>query len=106
MSPVAVAACGVILVALAAGAYVWGRWKAVLWLGLVPWAALSLGADAAWWSGLWDRSGEYEPLPLSMFVLPLWIPSCCAVVALATAVSRARGRGHAARRQGPRSPRR
>ena len=56
------------LVALAAGAYMWGRWKAVLWLGVVPWAALSLGADAAWWSGLWDRTSEYEPLPLSMFV--------------------------------------
>ena len=34
---------GAMLVALAAGAYTWGRWNAVLWLGVVPWAALSLG---------------------------------------------------------------
>jgi hypothetical protein len=86
-----IAVYGVILLALAAAGYAWGRWKAVLWIGVAPWLALSLGADAAWWSGLWDRSGEYEPLPLSMFVIPLWIPPSCAAVALAIAVRRVRG---------------
>jgi hypothetical protein len=99
MPSMAAALCGGILLALAAGAYAWGRWKAVLWLGVVPWAALSLGADAAWWSGLWDRSDEYEPLPLSMFVIPVWIPCCCAAVALGIAVRRARERRGLARRQ-------
>ena len=89
MSLTAIAGLAAVLLALAAGAYVWGRWKAVLWLGIVPWAALSLGADAAWWSGLWDRSSEYEPLPLSMFVIPIWIPCCCAAVALGISVRRA-----------------
>jgi hypothetical protein len=83
---------GAMLLALAAGTYAWGRWKAVLWLGVVPWAALSLGADVAWWSGLWDRSGEYEPLPLSMFVIPIWIPCCCAAGAIGVAVRRVRDR--------------
>jgi dolichyl-phosphate-mannose--protein O-mannosyl transferase len=90
MPVTAVVALGVVLLALAAGGYAWGRWLAVLWLGVVPWAVLSLGADAVWWSGLWDRSGEYEPLPLSMFVIPIWIPCCCAAVALAVGLRRAR----------------
>ena len=81
---------GGMLLALGAGAYAWGRWKAVPLLGVVPWAALSLGADFAWWSGLWDRSSEYEPLPVSMFVIPIWIPCCCAVTALGVAVRRVR----------------
>jgi dolichyl-phosphate-mannose--protein O-mannosyl transferase len=81
---------GAVLLALAAGGYAWGRWKAVLWIGVVPWLTLSLGADAAWWSGLWDRSEEYEPLPLSMFVIPIWIPACCTAVAVAVALRRAR----------------
>jgi hypothetical protein len=98
MSLTAAALYGGILLGLGAVAYGWGRWKAVLWLGVVPWAALSLGADAAWWSGLWDRSGEYEPLPLSMFVIPIWIPCCCVVVAVGTAVRRARERRGVARR--------
>jgi uncharacterized membrane protein YhaH (DUF805 family) len=92
MPLMAVVVYGAMLLALAAGAYAWGRWKAVLWLGVVPWAALSLGADAAWWSGLWDRSTEYEPLPLSMFVIPIWIPCCCAATALGVAVRRLRDR--------------
>ena len=92
---VAVIVWAAILLALAAGAYAWASWKAVLWLGIVPWAALALGADLAWWSGVWDRSGEYEPLPLSMFVLPIWIPCCCAAIALAVWLRRAREtRGH------------
>jgi hypothetical protein len=85
-----VAFLGAVLLALAAGGYAWGRWKAVLWIGVAPWLAFSLGSDLAWWSGLWDRSEEYEPLPVSMFVIPLWIPACCAAVALAVAVRRAR----------------
>ena len=88
----AVVVYSAMLLALAAGAYAWRRWKAVLWLGVVPWLALSLGADAAWWSGLWDRSSEYEPLPLSMFVIPIWIPCCCAATALGVAVRRMRDR--------------
>lgn len=92
MPLMAVVVYGTLLLALAAGAMAWGRWKAVLWLGVVPWAAVSLGADAAWWSGLWDRSSEYEPLPLSMFVIPIWIPCCCAATALGVAARRLRDR--------------
>jgi hypothetical protein len=88
----AVVSCGAILLAITAGAFAWGRWTAVFWLGVAPWAALSLGADAAWWSGIWDRSSEYEPLPLSMFVIPIWIPCCCAVTAIGVAVRRVRDR--------------
>jgi hypothetical protein len=35
---------------LAVGGYLWGRWKALLWLGTVPWVALALlppGPDRA-----------------------------------------------------------
>src|SRR5215210_6287688 len=92
MPVMAVVVYGASLLALAAGAYAWGRWKAVLWLGVVPWAALSLGADAAWWSGLWDRSREYEPLPLSMFVIPAWSAGCGAGGAVGGTVRRARER--------------
>src|SRR3954453_12118688 len=102
MPSTAVAEYGAILLALAACSYRWGRWKAVLWLGVVPWAALSFGADAAWWTGLWDRSGEYEPLPLSMFVIPIWIPCCCAAVALGVAARRVTQRREPACRQRPR----
>jgi dolichyl-phosphate-mannose--protein O-mannosyl transferase len=89
MSLTAIVVLGAVLLALAAGSYAWGRWTAVLWLGVVPWATLSLGTDVAWWSGLWDRSDEYEPLPLSMFVIPIWIPCCCAAAAFGIAVRRA-----------------
>ena len=81
---------GAMLLAIAAGGYAWGRWRAVFWLGAAPWAVFALAGDAAWWSGLWDRSGEYEPLPASMFVFPLWIPVCSAVVGLAVVVRRYR----------------
>ena len=53
-----------------------------MWIGVVPWLALSLGADLAWKTGVWDRSGEYGPLPLSMFVIPLWIPAAAVAVTL------------------------
>jgi dolichyl-phosphate-mannose--protein O-mannosyl transferase len=79
-----------LLLAIAAGGYAWGRWRAVGWLGVAPWAAFALATDAAWWSGLWDRSDEYEPLPTSMFVFPLWIPLCCLVVTVAVLARRAR----------------
>ena len=69
---------------------------------IVPWAALSVGADVAWWGGLRDRSGEYEPLPLSMFVIAIWIPGCCAAVALGIVLGRAHGsRREPTRRQRP-----
>ena len=61
----------VLAAAVAAGSYGWGRWVAVLWLGALLWAGIAILADLAWASGLWDRSGEYEPLPLSMFMIPL-----------------------------------
>ena len=48
MSLMAVVVYGAMLLALAMGAHAWGRWQAVLWPGVVPWAALSLAADAAW----------------------------------------------------------
>ena len=51
------------------GGYWWGRWRALLWLAVVPWFVVSLLADVAWGVGLWDRSSEYEPLPLTMFVV-------------------------------------
>jgi hypothetical protein len=53
--------------------------------------------DTAWWTGLWDRSEEYEPLPFSMFVIPIWIPCCCVAVALGLGVRHAtdRRRGRA-----------
>ncbi len=86
MDSVTAALLGGILVAAAVGGYRWGRWRAVFWIGAAPWAALSIGLDAAWMSGLWDRSEEYEPLPASMFVLPIWIPICSAVVALSVLV--------------------
>jgi hypothetical protein len=79
-----------ILAVVGALAFRWGRWKAVLWLGVVPWAGASLLADFLWYSGAWNRSAsEYEPLPLSMFVLPLGVPALAAAAALGVAVRRA-----------------
>jgi hypothetical protein len=77
-----------LLAVSAAGGYAWGRWRAVFWIGAVPWAVFAIASDVAWQSGLWDRSGEYEPLPASMFVFPIWIPACAAVVALAVLARR------------------
>ena len=90
MSTGGVVALGAILLALAVVGYLWGRARAILWLGVVPWAAGALLADAAWWTGLWDRSDEYEPLPLSMFVLPIWVPACMAAVTLGVVLRRLR----------------
>ena len=36
MPLIAVAVYGAILIALVVGAYAWGRWKTVLWLGASP----------------------------------------------------------------------
>lgn len=83
---------GAILLALAAGGCAWSRWKAVLWLAIVPSAAGSLGADAAWWIGLRHGDQEYEPLPFSIFVLSIWIPACCIAVGLGVAARRVRAR--------------
>ena len=88
---------GLLLLALGAGAYWWGRWRAVVWLGVVPWFTLAVVLDVLWQSGIWDRSDEYEPLPLSMFVIPFWIPAASAVTALGVALSRARGRASSPR---------
>jgi hypothetical protein len=57
------------------------------------------GNNAVWWSGLWDLSGEDEPLPLPLFVIPIWIPCCCAAAALGMALRRAGERRGPARRQ-------
>jgi hypothetical protein len=86
------AVLAVLAAAVAAAAHRWGRWRAVLWLGLVPWAGASLLADALWLSGAWDRSSEYEPLPLSMFVLPLLVPTLACAAAFGVALRRAAGR--------------
>ena len=90
MSTGGVAVLAAILLVLAVAGYAWARARAVLWLGVVPWAIASLGADAAWWSGLWDRSDEYEPLPFSIFVIPIWIPACCLAIGLGIVVRRLR----------------
>ena len=83
---------GVIVPALVliAGGYLWGRWKALLWLGTVPWVALALLSDAAWMTGLWDRSDEYEPLPTTPFLVIFGLPILIGLVALGVAVRKAR----------------
>jgi hypothetical protein len=78
---------------LVAGGYRWGRWKALLWLGVVPWLTLSVLSDAAWMTGIWDRSDEYEPLPTTMFLVPFGLPITIGLVALGVAVRKASGNG-------------
>ena len=75
---------------LVAGGYFWGRWKALAWLGVVPWLTLSVLSDAAWMTGLWDRSDEYEPLPTTMFLVPFGLPILVGTVALGVAVRKAK----------------
>ena len=86
----ATATMAVLVIAVAAGSYAWGRWIAVLSLGALLWAVPSLLADLAWATGVWDRSSEYEPLPLSMFVLPLGVPLFCFAAATGVLLRRAR----------------
>ena len=83
---------GVIVPALllVAGGYLWGRWKALLWLGTVPWIALALLSDIAWMTGLWDRSDEYEPLPTTPFLVIFGLPILIGLVALGVAIRLAR----------------
>jgi hypothetical protein len=85
-------------VGLVAGGFFWGRWKALLWLGVIPWLTISVLSDAAWMTGLWDRSDEYEPLPTTMFLVPFGLPILVGLVALGVAVRRVReapqGAGH------------
>ena len=83
---------GIVLpaVALVAGGYFWGRWKALLWLGTVPWVALALLSDIAWMTGLWDRSDEYEPLPTTPFLVIFGLPILIGLVALGVAVRKVR----------------
>lgn len=71
---------------LVAGGYAWGRWKALLWIGTVPWVALALLSDIAWMTGLWDRSDEYEPLPTTPFLVIFGLPFLVGLVALGVAV--------------------
>jgi hypothetical protein len=80
----------VLAAGLVAGGYVWGRWKALFWLGVAPWLTLSVLSDAAWMTGIWDRSDEYEPLPTTMFLVPFGLPIFVALVALGVAVRRVR----------------
>ena len=77
------------LLGLLAGGYAWGRWKALLWLGAVPWVTLALLSDIAWMTGLWDRSDEYEPLPTTPFLVIFGLPILIGLVALGVAVRRA-----------------
>jgi hypothetical protein len=84
---------------LAIGGYFWGRWKALLWLGVAPWLTLSVLSDAAWMTGLWDRSDEYEPLPTTMFLVPFGLPILVGLVALGVAVRKARMAPQGAGRQ-------
>jgi hypothetical protein len=85
------AAMAILAVALFAGGYAWGRWKALVWLGTVPWVALALLSDIAWMTGLWDRSDEYEPLPTTPFLVIFGLPILVGLVALGVAVRRTRG---------------
>jgi hypothetical protein len=77
------------LVALVAGGYAWGRWKALAFLGAIPWLALALLLDAAWMIGVWDRSDEYEALPATPFVLVFGVPLFAGLVALGVATRKA-----------------
>jgi hypothetical protein len=75
---------------LVAGGYAWGRWKALAWLGAIPWVALALLSDIAWMTGVWDRSDEYEPLPTTPFLVIFGLPILIGLVALGVAVRKAR----------------
>ena len=92
---------GVIVPALllVAGGYLWGRWKALLWLGTVPWVALALLSDIAWMTGIWDRSEDYEPLPTTPFLVIFGLPILIGLVALGVAVRRVREAPQGAGRQ-------
>ena len=89
----------VLAAALIAGGYRWGRWKALLWLGTVPWVALALLSDIAWMTGVWDRSDEYEPLPTTPFLIIFGLPVLVGLVALGVAVRKARRAPRGAGRQ-------
>jgi hypothetical protein len=77
------------LLGLVAGGYAWGRWKALVFVGAIPWLALALLLDAAWLTGVWDRSDEYHPLPSTPFVLVFGVPLFAGLVALGVAVRNA-----------------
>jgi hypothetical protein len=42
----------------------------------------SVLTDTLSMTGIWDRSEEYDPLPLSMFVIALYVPAATFGVAL------------------------
>jgi hypothetical protein len=77
------------LLGLVAGGYAWGRWKALVFVGAIPWLALALLLDAAWLTGVWDRSDEYHPLPSTPFVLVFGVPLFAGLVALGVAIRKA-----------------
>ena len=74
---------------LIGGGYAWGRWKALAFVGVIPWLGLAILLDAAWLTGVWDRSEEYEPLPSTPFVLVFGVPLLVGLVALGVAVRKA-----------------
>jgi hypothetical protein len=74
---------------LAVGGFLWGRWKALAWLGAIPWVVLAVLSDIAWLTGLWDRSDEYEPLPTTPFLVVFGLPILVGAVALGVAVRKA-----------------
>lgn len=74
------------LAGLVAGGYAWGRWRALTWLGVIPWLLLGLLFDAAWYAGICDRSDEYEPLPVTPFMVIFGVPAFIALVAIGVAV--------------------
>jgi hypothetical protein len=95
-----------LLAAIAAGAFLWGRWKAVFLVGIAPWLVLSIGFDAVWMLEVSDfREDEREPLPISMFVIPFGIPTFAAAAILGVALRRFGATGSDARSAGTTSAR-
>jgi hypothetical protein len=80
----------ILAAALVAGGYASGNWKALLWLGTIPWVALAVLSDIAWMTGVWDRSEDYEPLPTTPFLVIFGLPILVGLVALGVAVRKAR----------------
>ena len=60
------------------GGFLWGRWKAVICLGVAPWMVLALLADAAKLAGWVDRTNDRGWLTLSAIVI---VPLLSALVA-------------------------
>ena len=79
-----------VLVGIAVGAYLWGQWKAVFFIGVAPWLILSVGFDAVWMLEIVDfRDDEREPIPVSLIVIPFGIPAFAAAAVSGVALRRA-----------------